>query len=167
MCAPWVPVAMMAVSAVVSAASSFSQTKSDNSALEYNAAVNAQNAAQAREEGRYAQAQASRNANEERRKTAALMGTQRAKMGASGAVVDSGSFLDVLTGTKMEGERNAMNLLREGDMQAWRSEAKAREYLRQSDISLAQKKNPDTVLAGSLITGTAKVGETAYNAYGT
>ena len=165
MCAPWIPVAIMAASAVMSAVSSYSQTKSDNKSLEYNAAVSMQNANQAREESKYAMAQASREANEERRKAAAAMSQQRAKMGASGAVVDSGSFLDSQTDIKTQGERNALDRLHEGDMDTWRGERKVDEYRRQADISLAQKKNPNTVLTGSLISGAISTASTAYQAY--
>ena len=79
-------------------------------------------------------------------------------MGASGAVVESGSFLDLTTSTREEGEISAMGMLEEGDMTGWRLETQRDNYLQSAALSRASKVNTGSVLAGSILSGVATVG---------
>jgi hypothetical protein len=160
----WVPVAIAAASAIVSTISAYNEAKSGNAALEYNAQASLNNAQMARYEGQYAQAQASRNATEKRRETGQLIGAQRARMGASGAVVDSGSFMDVTMNTAAGGEREAMSLLQQGDMEAWRKNVQAGQYEGQAEQYLASRKDVQGVVLGSMLSGAAKVGMSYFGA---
>ena len=100
-------------SAVMGTMGAVRQANAQNAQMEYNAKVSENNARNAQAEADYARAQGWRNANEKRREVAQLIGAQRAKMGASGAVVDSGSFLDLTLSTKEQGELDAMALAQE------------------------------------------------------
>ena len=157
-----VPIAMAAVNTVSSSVSSYQSAKAQNRSLEHSAQVNQQNAYYARQEASYARYQAGRNAEEKRKETAQLIGAQRAKMGASGAVVDAGSFMDVTLSTAEEGEKGAVAMLQEGDMESWRHELRAGQYQRQADTALASRVNPSSILAGSLLTGAANTALTAF-----
>ena len=92
-----------------------------------------------------------------------MIGAQRAKMGASGAVAGSGSFLDVELDTKEQGELNAMALAQEGDMAAWRAELQRDNYLSSANMSRASKVSTSGVLMGSLLSGAANVGGAYYD----
>lgn len=144
-------------SAAFGAVGAVQQANAQNAMAEYNAKVAENNAKVMEQEGAYARAQAARNADEKRRETARIIGAQRAKMGASGAVVDSGSFLDLTLDTAEGGELDAMALLQEGDMQAWRAQLQAGNYYNEASQARASKVNSGSVLAGSLLSGAAGV----------
>ncbi len=83
-------------------------------------------------------------------------------MGASGAVVDSGSFMDVVADTAAAGERDAMALLQQGDLESWRAENAARNYDAQKNQALASRVDPTSAVAGSLLSSAAKMGESYF-----
>lgn len=153
-----IPIALTAASGIASAVGGYYDTKAQNANLEYNRQAQLQNAALERQEAAYARGQAQRNANEQRKETAALIGAQRAKMGASGAVVDSGSFLDVSASAREEGEKRAVAMLQEGDIAAWRHDVRAGQFEEQGRILAASKKNAGSVLAGGLLSAAAQTG---------
>ncbi|MCL1939922.1 MAG: hypothetical protein FWG04_04610 [Desulfovibrionaceae bacterium] len=158
----WVPLVMMAASAAYSAYSGAEQARAQNKALEYNAQAMQQNAENARYEASYARAQAMRNANRKQLETGVLIGAQRAKMGASGVVVDSGSFMDLLQNTAAEGATEAMSMIHEGDVAAWRHEVRSGQYGGEANMLLSSKQDPNAVLAGGLLQGAAKTTMAAY-----
>lgn len=149
-------------SAVFGGIGAAQQAGAQNAQAEYNAQVAENNAKNAQAEADYARAQGWRNANEKRKETAQLIGKQRAKMGASGAVADSGSFLDVSLSTVEQGEMDAMSLAQEGDMAAWTAELQRNNYLQNANMSRASKVSTSGVLAGSLLSGAAQVGSAYY-----
>lgn len=155
MCFWAIPVAVTAASGLFSAYSGYQQAKSQNAMLTYNAKASEYNAKVKENEASYARGQAARNAAEQRKQTALLIASQRAKMGASGAVVGSGSFLDVTLDTAENGERDAMALLQEGDLAAWRHEVEAGNYRFQAQSYLASRVSPGAVLAGGLMSAAA------------
>lgn len=149
-----------AATGAFSAISGAGQAGAQNAMLEYNAKVAENNAKIKENEASYARGQAARNAAEQRKKTAALIGAQRAKMGASGAVVGSGSFLDVIMSTAEQGERDAMALLQEGDLQAWRYEIEANNFKTQAQGHRGSKVNVGSVLVGGLLSTAASTAMT-------
>ena len=149
--------------AVYGTISSVQQAKAHNNMMEYNARVAEQNARLAQAEADYARDQAWSNANEKKREAARLLGAQRAKMGASGAVVDSGTFLDLTLDTRERGVLDAFALLREGDNAAWRAEVTRDNYLQQANMNRASKVSTGGALAGSLLGGALGVGSTYFN----
>ena len=149
-------------SAVYGTIGAVQQANAHNAQMEYNAKVSENNARNAQAEADYARAQGWRNANEKRREVARLIGAQRAKMGASGAVVDSGSFLDLTLSTKEQGELDAMALAQEGDMAAWRAELQRDNYLSNANMSRASKVSSSGAMWGGLLGGAANVGSAYY-----
>ena len=87
-----------------------------------------------------------------------MIGSQRARMGASGAVVDSGSFLDLTLDTAKQGELDAMALLNEGKMQAWRSRVQGTNLMAQSELYKSSKTNPYLAAGGTLLEGAGRAG---------
>ena len=146
---------MMAVSAGISAYSAGQQAKARNKQADYNNQVARNNAEIARQEGDYAWAQALRNANEKRKETGVLLGAQRARIGASGVVVDSGSASDLVLDTAERGEREAMALLQQGDIEAWRVENQARGYEQQARLAQSGKVSVGATVTGSLLSSAA------------
>jgi hypothetical protein len=114
-----------------------------------NAAIAAQqkmfenNAKSAEREGEYAKEVAGMKADEHRKQVQQLAGKQEAEMAASGAIVNSGTFLDVSLDTYEMGKIDEMALLHEGDMEAWRMENQARNYRTQSAIAGTGWQSPE------------------------
>lgn len=146
-----IPIAMMAASSLMQVASQTQEAANKNNMLEANAQASLQHAEHTRVEASNARMQADIKAAEERKKTAASLGAQRARMGASGVVVDSGSFLDVQASIAEQGERNAMALLQEGDLQAWRLENQAKQHEAQAGKTAFNGTDPNAVLAQGLL----------------
>jgi hypothetical protein len=159
-----IPMIATAASGLISTYAAYQDAQSQNAMSGYNAAVSAQNAKMSVEEARYALGQAARNAAEERVQTGALIGSQRARMGASGAVVGVGSFLNVELSAREQGEKNAMALMQQGDLEAWRNMVKAGQYERQARLTLMSKKDPNAVLAAGLLQTGAKTVSAGYGA---
>ena len=150
----------------VSAYGQYQAANAANKQADYQAKVAANNAAMAEMEAKFAEQQGERNAEAQRRKTAIMIGAQRARMGASGAVVDSGSFLDLTLDTAKQGELDAMALLNEGKMQAWRSRVQGSNFMAQSDLYKSSKTNPFLAAGGTLLEGAGRAGSGYYQMTG-
>jgi hypothetical protein len=142
----------------VQAYGQYTVAKAANAQADYQAKVAANNAATAEMEAKFAEQQGERNAEAQRRKTAIMIGSQRARMGASGAVVDSGSFLDLTLDTAKQGELDAKALLNEGRMQAWRSRVQGTNLMAQSNLYKSSKTNPFLAAGGTLLEGAGRAG---------
>ena len=146
----------------LSALGTMQQTDAANKQASYQAQVSANNAQTAENEAAYARETAERNAQAQKRKTLSVIGTQRAAEGASGAVVDSGSFMDVTLDTAERGTLDALALLEEGDLAAWRAENQAATYQAQSGLYSASKKSALMPVGGSLLSGAGEIGKNYY-----
>ena len=146
----------------LSALGTMQQTDAANKQASYQAQVSANNAQTAENEAAYARETAERNAQAQKRKTLSVIGTQRAAEGASGAVVDSGSFMDVTLDTAERGTLDALALLEEGTLAAWRAENQAATYRAQSGLYSASKKSALTPVGGSLLSGAGEIGKNYY-----
>lgn len=166
MCYMWIPPVVTAVQGVFGAWGAYEDAKAHNRQMDYNASVNANNASLQREEARYIRGQTTRNVVESRKEMSVLMGAQRAKMGASGAVVDSGSFLDITLSTREEGEKDAMAIAQQGDVDAWRHDVQAGEYERQAQMYRSSKRKPRNVLIGGLLSAGANTAMSFGMTYG-
>ena len=142
----------------VSAYGQMQQAKAANAQADYQAKVANNNARTAEMEAQYAEQQGQKNAEAQRRRTAIAIGAQRARMGASGAVVDSGSFLDLTLDTAHQGELDAMALLEEGQMEAWRARIQGTNYQAQGKLFGMSKTNPYIGAAGTLLQGAGQAG---------
>lgn len=154
-------VAALATTLVGTGVQAYGQHQAANAAnkqADYQSKVAANNAATAEMEAKFAEQQGQRNAEAQRRRTAIAIGAQRARMGASGAVVDSGSFLDLTLDTAKQGELDAMALLEEGQMAAWRARVQGTNYKAQGQLYGMSKTNPYLGAAGTLLQGAGQAG---------
>lgn len=137
----------------MSAIMDYNESLAENRQLDYNAQVQFNNAESKLREASYARQQSERNAAERSKDVAALIGRQRALMGASGAVVDSGSFMDTTLATAEQGARDSMALLEEGDLESWRRRSEANLYEHSGKMILKSKKSPLAMHAKAFMTG--------------
>lgn len=142
----------------LSAVGAAQQSSAANAAADAQSKIAANNAVLAENEARYAEGAADKNAQVKRRQTAQLIGTQRAAMGASGAVVDEGSFMDITLDTAEQGELDALALLEEGDRAAWRARGNSANFMAQSDIYSKSKTSPLASVTGSVLSGAGQIG---------
>ena len=134
-----------ALAGVMSAVSSYQQGKNAERMAEYNAAVAenqaqwdeyyaAQQAQSARQQAEWAEynaylaeQEAAVNKSKKERETERLISAQRARYGKSGVQL-TGSPLEVIAETAIEGEYDALTLEYEGDVEAWNWRKKALTY---------------------------------------
>lgn len=146
----------------VSAYGQMQQAKAANAQADYQAKVANNNARTAEMEAQYAEQQGQKNAEAQRRRTAIAIGAQRARMGASGAAVDTGSFLDLTLDTAHQGELDALALRNDGKMEAWRARSQGANYTAQSGLYSMSKTNPYLAATGTLLEGAGKAGSGYY-----
>lgn len=102
---------LTAASAGISAVSALRQGRAAQAASEYNAEIQRQNAAFAREE-------ADELVRIADRETYLRLGAIRAAQGANGGVANEGSVFDILADTAAESERERQYIIRAGEMKA-------------------------------------------------
>lgn len=146
----------------LSAMGTYQQTEASNAQARYQSQVAANNAQIAENEANYARTTAEKNAQAQERKTMQVIGAQRAAEGASGAVVDNGSFMDVSLDTVDRGTYDALALLNEGDRAAWRAENQAGNYMAQSQLYDSSQKSALLPVGGSLLAGAGQIGSNWY-----
>ena len=154
--------AMSAVGMGMTALGQVQANESANAQAKYQSQMAANNAATLESEARYAEETAQKNAAQKRRETGVFIGKQRAAEGATGAVVDSGSFMDVSLDTAERGEMDALALLREGDMTAWRARVGATNSMAQSGLYAGSQKSALMPVAGGLLSGAGNIGANWY-----
>lgn len=135
--------ATTATAAGVSAYGAYAQQQQQNKIAKYNATMADYEAADAEARGKI-------EADKKRLQTRQLISAQRAAGGATGAVVDTGSLLDVTTDTARFGELDALAIQQNARRDAWR--------MRESG-NLARLSQSSALLAGgtSLLTSAPSV----------
>lgn len=106
-----VAIAAMAVGTAVSAYGQYQAGKAQKRAYEYNAQIQEQNAKMAQEQAEY-------EARRQKSRTRKMLAAQRVAYNASGVVGSTGTALDTLRQTMMEGEMDRMAILYGGDVEA-------------------------------------------------
>jgi phage protein U len=146
------------------AASTKAQVQSvqaDNRAADYNAAAAMQNAALAQQQAADAKARGEEDAKRLRMQTEQLKGDQRARIAASGVLVDddsgAGDTLDTLATTAMRGKDDESLLLSNAAREAWGFQVQSTNYQQQAQLAKMSKTNPYTAAAGGLLTGTSSL----------
>lgn len=121
MCDP-LTIVMAAVSAggaIMQASAAAGQAKAQKSAYEYQAKVSENNAKIAEWQAQNEIAKGQQAEIEQRRKTAALKGSQTASLAARGLDISSGSALNILTDTDYMGEQDALTIKDNAAKAAW------------------------------------------------
>lgn len=147
----------------MSAVGSYQQTEQANAQARYQSQVMTQNAEMAEEAAREDKYQGYLNSEAQKRKTMQVVGAQRAAEGASGAVVDDGSFMDVTLDTVERGTLDALALQHQGDVQAWKDRVQGANYTNQANLySAASERDPLLPVGGSLLSGAGQIGMNWY-----
>ena len=159
--------AATAISTGVGIYQSIQQGKAQQAQANYQAKVARRNAEMAEQQASAERRQGYENMLNTRRKAAALIGSQRAAAGASGAAVDFGSFADVAEDTAMKAEFDAINAYNQGidrgynsEIQAWNYGSQAQGYEAQGS---AARSAGNLAAVGTAIGGIAQMGSTWAN----
>jgi hypothetical protein len=123
-----ITLATTAVSTAMGVYSSIAQAKQQSNQAKYQSAVAKQNQQLAEEQASAERREGYENMIEHRRKVAGLISKQRASTGASGAVTDFGSTLDIQEDTAAEGEMDALKIYQQGLNRAYGSDIQAANY---------------------------------------
>ena len=106
----------------LSTVGAYQQAKAQKSQAEYNAAIATKNQELAEEQAAAQRREGYENMVKKRQEVAGVIASQRAAMGASGAQVDRGSFLDLELDTAEKGEIDALALYQRGLDAAYNTE---------------------------------------------
>lgn len=143
---------------------SIRQARAQSEQMEYQADVARQNQQLAEQQAGAERRQGYENMITQRQETARLIGRQRAAAGASGAVVDVGSNLDLQADTAAQGEIDAINVYNQALDRAYNYDVQAVNYGNQAaayDASASSAKKAGYINAlGTAIGGIATMGST-------
>lgn len=147
MCSPTLAAggALMVVGTAATAYGAYTGAMASNNMAEYQSLVAKNNAERARIQGDYVQERSVEKAAQHRKDVGRFVGEQRAYMGASGVVVDEGSFQDVTEDTIRQGKLDELAILYEGEVTAWQLEMQALGY--ESQATMAEMSMIDPVQA--------------------
>ena len=123
-CRGWASIAMTVVSSLVSAAGAQQKGEAEKNAAMYQAAVARNNAIVAEQNAVYATQKGAAAEENKRERTAQMIGSHRAKMGASGLAVESESGLRLYSDIATLGEVDALTIRNNAAREAygWRSQ---------------------------------------------
>lgn len=156
--------AATAASTGIGVVGSIRQARSQSEQMEYQADVARQNQQLAEQQAGAERRQGYENMITQRQETARLIGRQRAAAGASGAVVDVGSNLDLQADTAAQGEIDAINVYNQALDRAYNYDVQAVNYGNQAaayDASASSAKKAGYINAlGTAIGGIAEMGST-------
>lgn len=134
-----VSLGLMATSLVVGAVGSVyqnsvasAQARAQSQQAQANADIANQNAKLAEDEARLSRREGYENKLKKRQEVAGIIGAQRAAQGASGALVDAGSFMDTTLDTIDKGESDALKMEQQGYDAAYQKELEAYNYRNQA-----------------------------------
>lgn len=152
-------VALAGTAMTVSAQSQ--QAQQQKAVAEYQANVAQKNQELAEDQAAAVKRQGYDDAQRKRLQVAGIIGSQRAAAGASGATVDTGSFLDLNMDTAEKGEIDALAIQQQAldkahnlQIQGWNSGQQARAYAWQAD-----NVDPTNAMIGTALGGLAKAGD--------
>ena len=140
------PVAFTIASALITAYGQKKQADYQGDVADYNQKVEVQKADAATQAGVSAEMQ-------QRAKVRQIIGTQTASEGASGAMVNSGSFGDVTADTALSGALDAQTIRLNAARQVWGINAQATSDQMQGQMARASGR---MAVAGTLLNGAAK-----------
>jgi len=150
------------------------QAQYESDMADYEEKVAENNALAAQYEAQHAREEAAEKAKQHRQQVSVLLGKQRAGMGATGAMADEGSFMDLSLETVEQGKLDELAILHEGDLEAWRANVRGMNYQAQaglhagaSSFASSKIKSPSSgALSAGLISG-ARTGLGYYSTFKT
>ena len=152
-----------AMSAIAQNQAAQRQAEQQEAANRYQQKIAERNRDLAEEQARAARKEGYDAAVKKRQEVAGIIGAQRARQGASGIGVDTGSALDLNMDTAERGEIDALALQQQGldkarnlEIQAWNSNANAQGYAWAADN--VSSGNNGLATAGTILGGIGKAG---------
>lgn len=164
MCDPVTAMMVMTIaSGTVSAIGSIQEGNAAMASAEYQSAVLSNNATMERNKAKQELAAGQNEANQKRREVAAIIGRQRAGVGASGVEM-SGSYLDVLTDTAGQGAFDIAMIRHNAEIRATDRNFSAQNFDAQSDLTMmegraARQAGYMSALGTALSTGSSVAGQ--------
>ena len=146
----------------LSAYSAYQQADSQNKANEYNAASLRRNAEVANMQANQAIEQGRVDEKAHRMKVNQLIGTQRAAGGASGALIDTGTNLDIQKDTAGFGELDSLTIRNNAARTAWAYQNQAVDYGAGANLSTMRNTNPYLSTGVSLLSGASNLAGQLY-----
>jgi hypothetical protein len=152
------------VGTAVSAVGAMQASAAQKNAYEYQAAVSRNNAKIAEWQAQDALRRGQQQEDDQRRKTAALKGSQRATLAARGLDIGEGSALNILTDTDYLGEQDAMTIRNNANKQAWAARVGASNDMANAELlsMRAGAENPLMSGASTLLSGAGSVADRWY-----
>lgn len=168
MCEPMTIIAgaglvMSAIGVGTQAYAANKEAKAANAAAEYNASIQERNAEIANIQANDAIARGDIAEKQYRLGVSKMVGEQRASMGASGVVVDTGSALDVNLDTVEQGELDALTIRHNASLEAWALKNQAAESIGNASLFRATKRSPGMAATSTLLTGGGQIAGQAAN----
>lgn len=150
-----------AAGVVMQAYSAFSQSSDNKAAYNYQAAVNRNNAMISEWNAQDAARRGEQDLIDQRRKTAAIMGTQRATLAGRGIDLSEGSALNILSDTAYLGEQDALTVKDNTAKAVWQAKVQANNDTANAGLLQMRANNENPLLSGasSLLTGAGKVAD--------
>jgi hypothetical protein len=150
--------------AVMQAQGAATAAKSQKNAYEYQAQVSKNNAKIAEWQAQNEIAKGQQAEIEQRRKTAALKGTQTASLAARGLDISSGSALNILTDTDYMGEQDALTIRDNAAKAAWSARLQGGNETGNAGFysSAASGISPSTAYTSSLLGSAGSVAKEWY-----
>jgi len=143
--------AAFGASSLLSAFSAYQQAEIQNRLAAYSASAARLNADLARRDGDFAFKAALKDEKKHRDQLQQFIGSQRARMGASGFSVESASFEDTIDTSAVLGELDALAIRYEGELAQWRAQQEARLLEFQADVAETTKTSPFLAAGTSLL----------------
>lgn len=129
---------------------------SSQAAGKYQAQIARNNAIQAERMAEFERQKGLMDAQDQDRKNAQVAGQQRVAMGASGFDLNEGTFRDVQTSQTILGRTDSLRRKHQGDLNAWRYNSQAANFLAEAD--LLEAKGDNAMVAGLFNAGTSLIG---------
>jgi hypothetical protein len=158
--------AMMAASMATKAYGAYQQSKAQQSSLDYQAAVAANNAQISQDQATVALNNGQTQAQTQDLKTASIFGEQRAQLAANGVDLGSGSANNILTTTQLMGARDHATIVDNAMKAAWGYQVQGADQSANSKALSTMSDNISPGLAvGSSLLGSASQVSSAWNTY--
>lgn len=156
--------AMTAAGTVVQTSAAMQASKAQKQAYEYQAAVSRNNQKIAEWQAQNEIAKGQEAEIEQRRKIAALKGSQRAGLAAKGLDISTGSALNILTDTDYLGELDVANIRSNAERAAWAARVQGSNEAANAELLTmrAEAENPLMTGAGTFLSGAGSVADRWY-----
>ena len=148
--ANWAQVAALVVGGVMNAQQAKEDVKAENDAISYNMRIMRKNADHKKLQAENARLRGKIEAKRHRQGITLLVGAQRNSMASTGAVVDEGSFRDIIDETVSFGELDALAIEKNAAQEATGFENQAWNYEAQEQLFKSTKRSEDDAVWMSL-----------------